>query len=232
MADTEDWRTHWTTYEDGGTDHGIVHDVCNGIRMIAETGANDPVETIALSIAGAEAAEALTEALASEWALYTPEQITATASAVFSQLEGVLANLQALKDTLDRMEARRETAFTAIAHDRLKHAAAAVEFARGFAPGVIDALHSLPRMVELPRDAHELLAAVADLLGPDAELRTVHDPGTYREDDRTPGSSSRESRSFCCRSTRAGFLWQPPTWTTESRRALSCTPRATTRTTR
>ncbi|MFD5888705.1 hypothetical protein ACFWHQ_22320 [Streptomyces sp. NPDC060334] len=69
--------------------------------MIAETGANDPVETIALSIAGAEAAEALTESLASEWALYTPEQITATASAVFSQLEGVLANLQALKDTLE-----------------------------------------------------------------------------------------------------------------------------------
>ncbi|MFD9574532.1 hypothetical protein ACFWBI_32515 [Streptomyces sp. NPDC059982] len=183
MADTEDWRTHWTTYEDGGTDRGIVHDVCNGIRMIAETGANDPVETIALSIAGAEAAEALTEALASEWALYTPEQITATASAVFSQLDGVLANLQAIKDTLDRMEARRETAFTAIAHDRLKHAAAAVEFARGFAPGVIDALHSLPRMVELPRDAHELLAAVAGLLGPDAELRTVHEPGAYREDD-------------------------------------------------
>ncbi|MFF1405090.1 hypothetical protein [Streptomyces sp. NPDC058294] len=49
MADTESWRTHWTTYEDAGTDRGIVRDVCNGIRMITETGANDPVETIALS---------------------------------------------------------------------------------------------------------------------------------------------------------------------------------------
>jgi hypothetical protein len=183
MADTENWRTHWSTYEDAGTDRGIVHDVCNGIRMITETGANDPVETIALSIAGAEAAEALAEALESEWALYTPGQLTATASAVFSQLEGVLANLRALSATLDRMEARQETAFTDTARDRLEHVAAAVDFARNFAPGVIDALQSLPELVELPTDAHELLVAVAGLLGSDAELRAFHEPGAYQEDD-------------------------------------------------
>ncbi|MFF3326497.1 hypothetical protein [Streptomyces sp. NPDC002889] len=183
MTDTENWRTHWTTYEDADTDRGIVHDVCNGIRLITETGAHDPVETIALSIAGAEAAEALTQALEREWALCTPTQLTATASAVFSQLEGVLANLHALRATLDRMEARQETAFTDTTRDRLKHVAAAVDFARGFAPGVISALRSLPELVELPTDAHELLAAVASLLRPDAEFRAFHEPGAYREDD-------------------------------------------------
>ncbi|MEU7297973.1 hypothetical protein AB0A76_33075 [Streptomyces exfoliatus] len=119
MGDAENWRTHWTTYEAADTDRGIVGDACNGIRLITETGAKDPVETIALPIAGAEDAEGLPEALAGEWALYTPEQLTATASAVFSQLEGVAANLHALKATLERMEARRATAFTGTARDRL-----------------------------------------------------------------------------------------------------------------
>ncbi|MFD4341746.1 hypothetical protein ACFWPP_31750 [Streptomyces anulatus] len=183
MSDNENWRTHWMTYEETGTDRGIVQDVCNEIRMVAETGAGDPVETVALSIAGAEAAEALTQALAGEWALYTPEQITATASAVFGQLEGVLANLHALMATLDRMEARRETAFTDAARDRLRHVAAAVDFACGFVPGVISELEELPQLVELPADAHELLASVADLLGPDAEFRAFHEPNAYQEDD-------------------------------------------------
>lgn len=182
MTDAENWGTHWTTYEDASTDRGIVHDVCNGIRLISESGADDPQETIALSIAGAEAAEALTEALEHEWALYTPGQVVVTASAVFSQLEGVLANLRAISATLDRMEAREETAFTDTARGRLEHVAAAVDFARQFAPGVISELQALPQLVELPADAHALLVAVADLLGPDAELRIAHEPNAYRED--------------------------------------------------
>ncbi|MEV7906641.1 hypothetical protein [Streptomyces anulatus] len=168
MSDNENWRTHWMTYEGTGTDRGIVQDVCNGIRMVAETGAGDPVETVALAVAGAEAAEALTQALAGEWALYTPGQITVTASAVFGQLEGVLSNLHAIRATLDRMEARRETAFTDAACDRLRHVAE---------------LEELPQLVELPADAHELLASVADLLGPDAEFRAFHEPNAYEEDD-------------------------------------------------
>ncbi|MEU3050361.1 hypothetical protein ABZ705_28305 [Streptomyces sp. NPDC006984] len=179
----ENWSTHWMTYEDADTDRGIVHDVCNGIRLITDTGVGDPVETVALSIAGAEAAEALAQALEGEWALYTPGQVTATASAVFSQLEGVLANLRALNTTLSRMEARRETAFTGAARERVEHAAAAVEFACGFAPAAISELQSLPQLLELPADAHELLTAVAGLLGPDAELRTFHGVGAYQEDD-------------------------------------------------
>ncbi|MGW6202275.1 hypothetical protein ACWF9B_01280 [Streptomyces sp. NPDC055089] len=179
MADAENRSPHWSTYADGT----FVQDVCGGIRLIAESGAGDPVDTIALSIAGAEAAEALTEALEDEWALYTPEQITATASAVLSQLEGTLANLRALKTTVERMEARKETAFTDAARDRLEHMAAAVDFARSFAPGVIGALEKLPQLVELPADAHELLTAVAGLLGPDAEFRAIHEPGAYEEDD-------------------------------------------------
>ncbi|GAA1592818.1 hypothetical protein [Streptomyces globosus] len=183
MTDTMDWRTHWELYEDDSTERGVVQDVCSGIRLISENGAGEPLETIALSVAGAEAAEALTEALEHEWALYTPGEVAAVASAVFSQLEGVLANLHALKTTLGRMEARQETAFTGTACDRLEDAAAAVDFARGFAPGVLNALQDLPQLIELPADAHELLAAVADLLGPDAELHTSHDPGAYCEDD-------------------------------------------------
>ncbi|MGC5401742.1 hypothetical protein ACPXCP_39140 [Streptomyces sp. DT20] len=81
------------------------------------------------------------------------------------------------------MEARRDTAFAAAARDKLEHAAAAVDFARIFAPSVINELQSLPQLVELPTDAHELLAAVAGLLGPDSELRTVHEPGAYQEDE-------------------------------------------------
>ncbi|WP_097976909.1 hypothetical protein [Streptomyces sp. gb14] len=34
----------------------------------------------------------------------------------------------------------------------------------------------------LPADAHELLASVADLLGPNAEFRAFHEPNAYQED--------------------------------------------------
>ncbi|MFJ4778176.1 hypothetical protein [Streptomyces sp. NPDC088762] len=71
MRGTESWHMLWKEYEEPDT-RGAVGDACDGIRAFTQYHGAEPVVTIALAIAGAEAAEGLRDALESDWALYTP----------------------------------------------------------------------------------------------------------------------------------------------------------------
>ncbi|MFF5447102.1 hypothetical protein [Streptomyces sp. NPDC012888] len=182
MTNTAAWQTLWQEYEEPDG-RGAIGDACNGIRIFTEGDDAEPSDTIALAVAGAEAAEGLRDALESDWALYTPQQAAVVASAVFAQLAATADTFESLRRLLQHAEARRDTAFTAEAADHLTHAAAAVTFAKGFAPGVVSVLDALPALIKLPADAHETLLAVADLLGPAAKVTGPHGPGEYVEDD-------------------------------------------------
>ncbi|MFF9569863.1 hypothetical protein [Streptomyces sp. NPDC014685] len=182
MTVTEPWRTLWEEYEEP-EGRGAVGDACNGIRTFTEDHAPEPATTIALAIAGAEAAEGIRDALESDWALYTPQQAAVVASALFAQLNATADTFESLLRLIQHAEDRRETAFTTATVDSLKNAAAAVTFTRTFAPGVVGALNGCPDLTRLPGDAHETLAAVAALLGPAAKMTEHHGPGEYREDD-------------------------------------------------
>ncbi|WP_424863424.1 hypothetical protein [Streptomyces sp. MMS24-I29] len=139
MTGTEPWRTLWEEYEEP-EDRSVVGDACNGIRLITEDPAPEPADTIALAIAGAEAAEGIRDALESDWALHTPQQAAVVASALFAQMSAAAEAFESLRCLIQHAEARRETAFTTDAVDGLTHAAAAVTFAHNFAPGVVGAL--------------------------------------------------------------------------------------------
>ncbi|MFG2299018.1 hypothetical protein [Streptomyces sp. NPDC048603] len=182
MTETEPWRTLREEYEEADI-RGAVRDACNGIRMFTEDGGSEPAATIALAIAGAEAAEGLRDALESDWALYTPQQAAVVASALFAQLHATADSFESLRRLIQRAEGRSETAFTGDAAGGLTQTAAAVTFAKGFAPGVVSTLDALPDLTRLPSDAHETLAAVAALLGPAAKLTERHGPGEVGEDD-------------------------------------------------
>jgi hypothetical protein len=184
MTGTEPWRTLWQEYEEPENRHSVA-EACGGIRGIAEDADSlEPADTVALAIAGAEAAEGLRDALDSDWALYTPQQAAVVASALFAQLNAATAIFESLQRLLQNAEDRRETAFTAEAADHLTHAATAVAFACGVVPGAVNALNACPDLTRLPSDAHETLAGVAALLGPAAKVTENHGLGEYREDDR------------------------------------------------
>ncbi|MER5501263.1 hypothetical protein ABT096_29230 [Streptomyces sp. NPDC002561] len=186
MTGTEPWRTLWEEYEEP-EDRGAVGDACNGIRIFTEDHISEPAATIALAIAGAEAAEGIRDALESDWALYTPQQAAVVASALFAQLNATADTFESLRRLIQHAEDRRETAFTTAAVDSLRNAAAAVTFTHTFVPGVVGALNQCPDLTRLPGDAHETLAAVAALLGPAAKMTEYHGPGEYKEDDREFG---------------------------------------------
>jgi hypothetical protein len=97
----------WRRYQEPD-DRGLIDDVCDGLRLITEPGPDDPGQTIALAIVGAEAAEGLAAALDDEWALYTPQQAAVTASALFAQIAAAGAALEKLSDHLDVMAERGE----------------------------------------------------------------------------------------------------------------------------
>ncbi|MFF8104336.1 hypothetical protein ACF07S_32265 [Streptomyces sp. NPDC016640] len=97
----------WRRYQEPD-DRGLINDVCDGLRLITEPGPDDPGQTIALAIVGAEAAEGLAAALDDEWALYTPQQAAVTASALFAQIAAAGAALEKLSDHLDVMAERGE----------------------------------------------------------------------------------------------------------------------------
>ncbi|MFJ2883378.1 hypothetical protein [Streptomyces sp. NPDC087272] len=182
MTGTEPWRAVWEEYEEPA-DHSVLGDVCGGIWTFTGDHTPEPVTTIALAVAGAEAAEGVRDALESDWALYTPQQAAVVASALFAQLNATADTFESLRRLIQHAEARRETAFTTEAMDHLTHAAAAVTFTHNFASGVVGALNACPDLIRLPGDAHETLAAVAALLGPAAKVTEYHGPGEYREDN-------------------------------------------------
>ncbi|WP_435191327.1 hypothetical protein [Streptomyces sp. bgisy126] len=169
MTDVETWRHLWEKYKEPDGP-GAVVDACSGIRIFTEDHAVEPAATIALAIAGAEAAEGLRNALKSDWSLYTPQQVAVVAAAVFAQLSTAADTLESLRRLIEQAEARHETASTSIADDRLMHAAAAAVFAREFAGPVVDALSACPNLASLPDNPHKVLVSVAGLLGPTAKI--------------------------------------------------------------
>ncbi|MCM1943270.1 hypothetical protein NC239_34225 [Streptomyces sp. G3] len=85
---------------------GLIDAVCEEARLLAEHGTQDPGQTIALAVAGAEAAEGLAAALEGPWALYTPQQVAVTASALFTQITAAGTALEKLDRLLDVMAER------------------------------------------------------------------------------------------------------------------------------
>ncbi|MDJ0386082.1 hypothetical protein [Streptomyces sp. G-G2] len=186
MTGPEQWRTLWKRYEEPKTRNAVT-EACSGLASFTESGCQDPADTIALAIVGAEASERLRGALESDWALYTPQQAAVVASALFAQLNATTDAFESLRRLLQHAEDRRETAFTAEADAHLRNAAAAVAFTCGFGPGVVNSLNAGPDLSRLPADAHETLTVVAALLGPAAKVTENHGPGEYIEDDRGLG---------------------------------------------
>ncbi|MFJ8187901.1 hypothetical protein [Streptomyces sp. NPDC096105] len=95
----------WRRYEEPD-DRGLIDDVCEEVRLLAEHGPEDPGQTIALAVAGPEAAEGLAAALEDPWALYTPQQVAVTASALFTQITAAGTALEKPDRLLDVMAER------------------------------------------------------------------------------------------------------------------------------
>ncbi|MGX4695051.1 hypothetical protein [Streptomyces sp. JNUCC 63] len=183
----------WRRYQEPD-DRGLIDDVCGGVRLLTEPGPDDPGQTIALAIAGAEATAGLAAALEDEWALYTPQQVAVTASALFAQIAAAGAALEKLDGCLDVMAERGE--ITAPDYDgvgeaeRLCTAQTALGAAGQKASGAIDAracdaavdiLASTPYAGALPANAHDTITQLAGLLGDSAKLLPGHLPdGTGR----------------------------------------------------
>ncbi|MFI1734515.1 hypothetical protein ACH40E_35955 [Streptomyces acidicola] len=164
------------------------------MRLITEYGADDPGETIALAIAGAEAAEGLAAALDGEWALYTPQQAAVTASALFAQISAAGAALRKLDTHLDVLAQRGDIVPPdyngAGEAKRLCTAQSTLGASGQEAAGAVDAracdaavrtLDSTPYFGTLPANAHETIIAVAGLLGDSAQL--LSDCGVQGEAD-------------------------------------------------
>lgn len=172
----------WRRYQEPD-DRGLIDDVCDGLRLITEPGPDDPGQTIALAIVGAEAAEGLAAALEDEWALYTPQQAAVTASALFAQIAAAGAALEKLSDHLDVMAERGEITVPdydgAGEAERLCTAQSVLGAAGQEAFGAIDAhdcdeavdiLATTPYTGPLPVSAHETFVQLAGLLGDSAKL--------------------------------------------------------------
>ncbi|MDN3271445.1 hypothetical protein [Streptomyces sp. MA15] len=172
----------WRRYEEPD-DRGLIDDVCEEVRLLAERGPEDPGQTIALAVAGAEAAEGLAAALEDPWALYTPQQVAVTASALFTQITTAGTALEKLDRLLDVMAERgdiTEPDYDGVGEaERLCTAQSTLGAAGQEAAGAIDVracdgggghphLHALHRgdAYQHPRDSHQL----ADLLGDSTKL--------------------------------------------------------------
>lgn len=172
----------WRRYLEPG-DRGLVDEVCKEVRLLTECGVDDPGGTIALAIAGAEAAEGLVAALEDDWALYTPQQVAVTASALFAQITAAGAALEKLDEHLDLLAERGE--ITVPDYDgvgeaqRLITAQSTLGAMGQEALGVtkerdwnaaVDILASTPYFGGLPDSAHEAITALAGLLGDSAKF--------------------------------------------------------------
>ncbi|MEV5546434.1 hypothetical protein AB0L35_09850 [Streptomyces sp. NPDC052309] len=197
-------------------DRGLVADVCNGVRLLTEYGVDDPGGTIALAIAGAEAAEGLAATLEDDWALYTPQQVAVTASALFAQIAAAGAALEKLDQHLDLLAEREE--ITVPDYDGVGEAERLVtaQSALGAAgqevlgvtevrdwTGVVDVLAATPYFGVLPASAHEAIIALAGLLGDSAKFFPC-----YLQDE--AGPAELEQDGCGCRielTDREGTVW-------------------------
>jgi hypothetical protein len=207
----------WRRYQEPD-DRGLIDDVCDGLRLITEPGPDDPGQTIALAIVGAEAAEGLAAALKDEWALYTPQQAAVTASALFAQIAAAGAALEKLSDCLDVMVGRGEITVPdydgAGEAERLCTAQTVLGAAGQEAFGAIDArdcdeavdiLATTPYTGPLPVSTHETFVQLAGLLGDSAKLI----PGCRPPAEAV--SAARDYEDGCgCRielTDRDGIVW-------------------------
>ncbi|WP_225634627.1 hypothetical protein [Streptomyces solaniscabiei] len=207
----------WRRYEEPD-DRGLIDDVCDGLRLITGPGPDDPGQTIALAIAGAEAAEGLAAALEGEWALYTPQQAAVTASALFAQIAAAGAVLEKLDGCLDVMAERGEITVpdcdgTGEAK-RLCTTQSVLGAVGQEAFGAIDArdcdealdiLTTIPYTGALLANTHETFAQLADLLGDSAKLLPCGQPPT----EMVPPAQDYEDGCDCRieLTDRDGIVW-------------------------
>ncbi|WP_331740029.1 hypothetical protein OG613_45130 (plasmid) [Streptomyces sp. NBC_00015] len=214
-------RTLWRRFEDEHDDVQFIGDTCKEVRAITEgDGVGEPGDVIALAIAGAEAADGVLAGLDSEWALYTPQQVAYTASALCAQITAAGQALEKLDAHLDVMAERGDIAMPdpdraareadeagrlGLAQTALGSAGYAASTA--VAPDVEEPLRRLAaaqRLAPLPADAHETITEVGRLLGDAAKLFTADHVC------RTPRPALPDREQCRCRmelTTSDGALW-------------------------
>lgn len=165
---------------------------------------SDPVDTVQLAAASVETSEALVQALGHPWALYTPQEAAHVASALFGQLEATAAALSNMRQVFQAMAERGDVHLPAAsgantpagenlsdALDRLAEVAEEVSSAVRYNAGPsVAAIEAAPSSAALPDGCHEVLEAVAALLGDEAKLIVRHEPGEH--------DLSREAEGFGC----------------------------------
>ncbi|MEU4301955.1 hypothetical protein [Kitasatospora aureofaciens] len=165
----------WRAYEQVMEGESVVTDLASELRR--HTGVQeprDPDQLVSLAIVGAETTEALARQLEAEWTLYTPQQVGVVASALCAQIDAASTGLERLRDVLAVIEQRGETTGTGAARELLLAAADGTRAAKVNDRQLIETLNALPYLGVLPTNAHETIAAVADLLGHAVTLNATH----------------------------------------------------------
>ncbi|MEU5303999.1 hypothetical protein ACH4YO_02740 [Streptomyces noursei] len=217
MQQSKEWRTLWQEFDENDA-RRLISDACGGIRLVTDEGMHDPEKVIALGIAGAEAAEGIVAGLDSEWALYTPKQAAALASALFAQVHAVGAALEKLGAFLYVMAARGDVEmprFRAESDEppNLSDAEIGIGRAAEEIHGVVSradsalVLADVPYLGKLPTDAHQTITAVAGLLGDTAKLIDDH----HVQDAAELADQYHEGFGCGCRvelTDTAGAVWE------------------------
>ncbi|MFF8868034.1 hypothetical protein ACF08B_39035 [Streptomyces sp. NPDC015139] len=160
-------------------------DVAGEIGQVGND-ATEPVDTLALACAMAEAGEGLEKALGHVWALYTPQEAAVVASALHASMAAAVTNLRALSAAVKEVAARGDFAqpgptgaFISVddetpgdALDRLETVADEVEGHLGVLLPAISVLDAAPGLYRPASDVHGTMVAVAKALGPCARLHT------------------------------------------------------------
>lgn len=185
--------TPWQALYEQAAD--VQNDFLSDLRSAVDYGLADPEDTIQVTCAAAENADAAVKALSHEWALYTPQDAAIAASALLVQLQQNADALAALRRAIGRMAHRNEVVLPKAAgpgqvenlSDALNRLLALAGEIHGLvdrnASTVVRALHAAEGTAVLPQDAHETLVAVADLLSAQHDgqvtLNRRHEDGEY-----------------------------------------------------
>lgn len=197
MADSHNWADLWRRVAEADAQgrRRLIDDVCGGLDLVTDSGGpDDPDELIALAVAGAKSAEATAEGLGLEWALYTPQQAAVVASALYAQIDAAAAALEMLGEYLHVMDARHDVVLPEFNDPETPNlndaelltgrASEEVRSATCDAETAVRILAETPYLGRQPKDAHETITAVADLLEEQATLiaeHHVHDESELRE---------------------------------------------------
>jgi hypothetical protein len=177
---TERWRTAWETVAQE-EDYGC--DFIGELRNAVGYNGFDPEITQGFAAAAAEAAEATRDALARNWALYTPQQAAVVASSILAQLSAGAAALEFLAQEIEDMERRgdleavetpgcdggNETVPTTV--DLVRDVAEEVDvLVERHGNSIVDLMNAIPSKVNLPVDPHDALVRLVALLGDQGRL--------------------------------------------------------------